>query len=274
MKDRANKRTLFILFILFAIMAHSRELDIIKKSGELRVCTAGSAYEYYEKMALVFAKHLEVKAIVTNLPSWDHQFHNEDGKTIKEGVYIPKLMQSGKCDIYPNDLVIHEWRKKKLALLPIFQTFMVVAVHKDKIEEYKEIVDLKNKHAVLMENTTYHTWLEKVNQDFKEEEKVKISFLKTYEAWKSISENKADFTVANVNGLFKKTKTIAKNIRVAFKISDPSDIGWAFNPMDEKLINNANAFIVTQQKKDSEFDKIWANEGLSLSEYMLMVSMY
>ncbi len=47
-----------LVFLVFTICAEARSLKDIKHSGEIRICVAGSANEYYKKMGLVFARWL------------------------------------------------------------------------------------------------------------------------------------------------------------------------------------------------------------------------
>ena len=76
------------------------------------------------------------------LDSWDQQFQNDKGVTDKDAAYTPALMDSGDCDLYPNDLVKNDWCSKKLDFVILFRTCMVVVVNKNNQAGYKGVIDL------------------------------------------------------------------------------------------------------------------------------------
>ena len=76
-------------------------------------------------------------------------------------------------------MVMNEWRKKKLAFVKLFQSQMVVSVHKDRFGEFKETSDLQGKEAAVMENSSYHNWIEKNNQSTFSNNPVQFIFMKT-----------------------------------------------------------------------------------------------
>ena len=115
----SSKRWLILVLGLFFLHwitdpTYARTLEEIKKSGEIRLCVAGSSYDLYTKTGTVFAKSLGVKANVKKIDSWDKLFHNKKGKTDKNASYTPYLMENEECDFYPNDLVINEWRLRMM----------------------------------------------------------------------------------------------------------------------------------------------------------------
>lgn len=262
---------IILLLLIIGNLVEARSLDEIKKSGEIRICLAGSAHEYYQEMGEVFARWLNVKASIKNLDSWDHQFHNATGKTEKDLSYSPALLKNGTCDFYPNDLVMNDWRKKKLAFVKLFQSQMVVSVHKDRFGEFAEIKDLKGKTAAVMKNSSYHNWIVTSNQSTLSNNPAQFVFLKTYDAWEAVRQKKADFTISNASGILKQLDGKAKDLRIAFSVGKTSDIGWALSKDDKDLLIVLEMFIKGQLRKRSEFDIIWQNRGMGLVEYMAFV---
>ncbi len=268
-----SKCTHYILLVLVVVfpftgLTHARSLNDIQQTGEIRICTAGSLYQFYEDMGRVFADWLKVKPVVTHLPSWDHQFHNFSGETIKDASYIPKLLKTGQCDIYPNDLVVNDWRKKKLSFSVLYQTRMVVLVHKDNKNNYHSLKDLMGKTMGVAKNTTYHTWFEERNSNELKESPIRIMFMETDDAWKAVDEGKINFTVSNADSVFKNTAQYTQNLAIAFPIGPVTDIGWAYSKEDENLGQMIDVFFKQQQRRDSELDKIWLRSGIRLSNYM------
>ena len=125
----STKTFVFVISIASVALAlctshvQARSLDDIKASGEIRLCLYGNdmtedrlyllgaapsgcrddcTFEGISyDTALIFAKTLapEIKARFVRV-GWDEQFHNTEGKTDREEIYTPALLDSGTCDIY------------------------------------------------------------------------------------------------------------------------------------------------------------------------------
>ena len=257
----------FAVLILVSPSAMARSLAEINKTQELRICTAGSSSDYYEEMGRVFAKWLNVRAAVQTLPSWDHQFHNDDGLTIREESYTPKLLASGECDCYPNDLVVNDWRKTKMTLVPLYETRTVVLVHKDNLDKFQSRNSLRGHTAAVMKNTSYHTWLDEQNQADFSREPVTIEFMKTYDAWDAVSKKQVDFTLCNATTVFKELAGRAKDLRIAFSVGPAKQLAWGFDTNNETLILAAKLFVKRQMRRNSDFDLIWQEKGTSIADY-------
>lgn len=262
---------LIILFINTA--ASARSLQEIRKSGKIRMCVAGSNSILYSRMGAVFARYLGVKAYIKKLDSWDQQFHNKDGVTLKEEAYTPFLMETGECDCYPNDLVMHEWRMKKLDIVPLFKTRMTVVVHRDKKKDFKNESDLKGKTAAVMKGTTYNTWIEEKNRTDFAENPVNIKFMSTDDSMKAVDSKAVDFTIIGADGALNWTRNKVKNSETAFFVGTVNQVGWAFSKSDKDLRNAAQECFRSMQDADSEFDTIWKDEiGIPLSDYILFIT--
>jgi len=273
-------KKILIQVVLFLIlwqggssMTAARSLDDIKKSGEIRLCVAGSSYELYTQMGTAFAESLGLKAKVRKLDSWDQQFQNKEGITLKEESYTPYLMESGECDIYPNDLVIQEWREKKLDFAVLFRTRMTVVVHKDNQNNFKTEADLKGKQAAIMNGTTYHTWMEEKNKSDFADNPIKIQFMPTDDSMLAVDNKSVDFTVIGADGALNWTRNKVKNSVTPFFIGPVTRLGWGFCKKDTDLQDAVRKFFDSQQKVNSRFDIIWKKKvGISLSEYMLFIT--
>ena len=79
----------------------ARSLADIRATGELRICVAGSSAAFYQANAQAFAKFLGVTPKVTQLATWDQQFQNETGVTVKDATYEAHVLANGSCDLFP-----------------------------------------------------------------------------------------------------------------------------------------------------------------------------
>jgi ABC-type amino acid transport substrate-binding protein len=248
-------------------------LEEIRKSNELRICVAGSSYELYTAMALAFAEHLGVFPRINRLDSWDQQFQNAEGATDKDKAYTPALMDSGACDVYPNDLVRNDWRSKKLDFVILFRTRMVVVVNTDNLSAYKGVADLAGKTAAIQKGTSYHSWLEAQNTGPLASNPIKIRFMTTDESMRAVDTKSADFTIIGADGALNWTRNKVKNVVVAFPIGDTSEVGWAFRKKDKDLQEAVRRFFDSQAAVGSRFDEIWqAKVGIPLSEFNVFIS--
>jgi membrane-bound lytic murein transglycosylase MltF len=264
-----------LLFIgLFAPgRAWPRSLEEIRKTNELRICVAGSSYELYTAMALAFTEHLEVSPKVKRLDSWDRQFQNDNGVTDKDAAYTPALMDSGDCDVYPNDLVKNDWRLKKLDFVILFRTRMVVVVNKDNQSAYKGVADLAGNTAAIQKGTSYHSWLETQNAGPLASNPIRIQFMTTDESMRAVDTKSADFTIIGADGALNWTRNKVKHVVVAFPIGETSEVGWAFRKKDRDLQEAVRRFFDSQAAVGSRFDEIWQEKvGIPLSEFNVFIS--
>ena len=256
-----------------SVPAWPRSLEEIRKTGELRICVAGSSYELYTAMAQPFAEYLKVRPKVRRLDSWDQQFHNQYGVTEKDGAYTPALMASGECDCYPNDMVMKDWRLKKLDFVILFRTRTVVLVHKDDLVKYTAVSDLAGKSASIQKGTSYHSWLETQNAGAFSADPVQIQFMPTDECLLALDEKKVDFTLIGADGALNWTRNKVKNLSVAFPVGQTSKIGWAFRKDDKDLQEAARLFFESQASAGSRFDQIWQEKvGIPLSEFNVFIT--
>jgi membrane-bound lytic murein transglycosylase MltF len=251
----------------------ARSLEEIRKTHEIRMCVAGSSYELYTAMGMAFVEHIGVHPKVRRLDSWDQQFHNENGITIKEESYTPALLASGECDFYPNDLVIHEWRKKKLDFVILFRTHMTVVVHRDNQSRFTTEAELKGKTAAIQKGTTYHTWMEEKNTTDFADNPIRIRFMTTDESMKAVDTKAVDFTIIGADGALNWTRNKVKDSVVAFPVGTVTEVGWAFRKDDQDLQEAVRQFFEMQRKVGSQFDNIWQEKvGIALSEFTLFMT--
>ncbi len=253
--------------------ASARSLEEIKASGELRLCVAGSSHELYTMTGKAFAESLGVVANVTRLGDWDEQFHHADGVTDKEGAYTPHLMETGACDVYPNDLVIIEWRQKKLDFAVLYHTRMTVVINKSNQGKIKSETDLRGRRAAVMEGTTYHSWMAQKNSTDFADDPIQLTFMPTNDSMLAVDNQQADFTVIGANGALTWTRHKVKNSAVGFFVGPVTQVGWGFRKGDTDLLEAADLFFESQRRLNSRFDEIWKEKvGMTLSEFNVFIS--
>ena len=173
--------------------AHARSLQEIKASGEIRFCVAiyggvigtvnppdcrGADCQFrgpVRELTEAFTKSLGDNIKPTyRIVSWDEQFHNEAGKTVREDTYTPALMASGTCDVYPAFMAKLDWRLTKLEQVVFFRVRSTIITHKSKKKQLKQLDDLAGKLSGVMTNSYQLTWIEKQNKTTYKDHQIQV----------------------------------------------------------------------------------------------------
>ena len=187
----------------------ARPFAEIQQTGELRVCLApvhpaivnvepadcrsdcrfsGAAYD----TALAFVATLkgDIKPTFRRV-DWDEQFFDENQLTVQEASYTPALLASGDCDLYPSHLTVTDWRLKKLVIVPLFQSRMMVIVNKARREQFQTPADLAGKTTAVTKDTSFHSWLQAQNQGPFADNPVQITLVGMGESLSAVDAGRA-----------------------------------------------------------------------------------
>jgi membrane-bound lytic murein transglycosylase MltF len=280
-----------IIWINISIPVSARSLAEIKESGEIRICIAtfhvsiasvepegcrenckfqGIAYEE----AQAFAKTLPDVRPKYIFVGWDEQFHNKEGKTVREDDYTPKLLECGECDLYPSHLTQNTWRSKKLAFVSLFPNRMMVVVPQAKKTLFKSQKDLAGKVAALEKDTGWHTWVQEQNQSTFSTNPVKLKLVRPDQITKALEENTIDFTLFDSDNALWSMRHQLKYATIVFPVGPIEQIGWAFRKEDKDLQGAVRQFFNGKiADKFSILNKIWINYyGMTLPEFTKLIS--
>lgn len=256
--------------IIAAVPVHARTLSEIRSSGELRICVAGSSAEFYKINGEEFARTLGLRARTTVLPSWDHQFHDSRGVTVVDASYEAALLASGQCDLYPNDLHMTSWRKKKMGLVPYFVTRSVVVSRPELRDSLREPADLAGRVAVVQAGTAYETWLRDFNSTLPKEQAVVIQSAPTAQSMRRVAERSADFTLIAAESAFRWVRDDLQNLDLLFTVGDVTEVGWGTSLGAADLREALEKYFASSRRTGSRLDLSWRkNYGISLAEYQL-----
>jgi len=282
-KMRVNMVAIIMVIWIFCPMgggvsrlAYGRSLEEIRKTKELRICLAGSSQDFYQKNALAFVDYLgsDIQAKFVRFDNWNDQFLNRDGIVIQDEAYTPEPLASGRCDLYPNDLVRLEWREKKMAYVILYFSRNTIIVDKARIGEFKDIHDLAGKTVAVMEGTSYHTWLEEQNATLFKNNPVRITFMPQQEAILAVTAGHFDFAVTGTDGALWAIHRFAPDATVAFPVGERTEYGWCFRNEDADLQEAVRQFFDAQRRSpDSELNRNWQEYiGMTLGEFTLFVT--
>ncbi|RCW64488.1 GAF domain-containing protein [Pseudorhodoferax soli] len=264
-------RTLGGLALLAVVLqVQARDLAEIRRSGELRLCVAGSSAAYYQVNGEDFARAMGLGVRTTVLSSWDEQFHNAQGVTVQEASYEAALLANGRCDLYPNDLHMVDWRKTKMLLVPYFLTRSVVVARPELRGVLREPADLAGRAAAVQAGTTYEAWLRAFNATLPQDKAIAMQNAPTAQSLRRVAERRADFTVLAAESAFKAVRDDLEHLDLLFTVGDATEVGWGMGVDAHDLQAALARYFADSQRVGSRLDLSWRKfYGVSLTEYRL-----
>ncbi|MGN8249515.1 response regulator [Pseudomonas sp. SMV7] len=261
---------LVLLMALCIAPVEARTLAQIRESGVLRICVAGSSAPFYSTNAEAFARYLGVRAKMIELASFDAQFHNDHGETVREASYVPKLLADGSCDLYPNDLQIVPWRATKMLLVPYYKVRNLVIVHRSNQSPGNEVADLRGMTAAVQKGTGYEQWIDEANRGPLSDQPVRLVYATTEQAVKLVADAKVDFTVLGSESALRWAREDPERLSIAFPVSEPTSVGWGVAHNASDLARALAQFFQSSNRIDSPLDASWRRYyHVSLMEYRL-----
>ena len=296
MRIRRFRKLLGLSLVLGCLLcswssALARGLQEVIESGELRACVVPISPAYVRFAAESCLEDCEASGSVPRVVEafarslgpgvrpvfhrvqWGEQFQNDQGLTDLAAEYTPRLLASGKCDIYPSHLTRNEWRQKKMEFAILFSSRMMVLVHKDRVGDFQSLEDLGGKSASVDINTSFHTWLEEQNRETFKDNPVRLQVVTVGDENIVVQTGEADFTLQDADVSLWEIANRMQDLRVAFPVGPVDYIGWGLRKEDVDLRDAAQSFFDTQlQDETSELNRIWKEEyGLTLSQLQLLI---
>ncbi len=255
--------------LALATAVQARTLVDIRATNELRICVAGSSASFYRDNAEAFARHLGVTPVVTMLKAWDDQFLNREGKLERDQRYVARLLESGACDLFPNDLHLLDWRLTKMDLVPYYTVRKMVVAHQRLRATVKTPADLAGLHAAVQKGTSYDSWLARENEVTYRAKPVQVDHFPTAESVQRVSRGLADFTVTGSEGAFKWVRSGEyDNLDLLFPVDETVSVGWGISPSAPDLREDLQRYFDDSLRVGSELDRSWLRYyGISRSEY-------
>ncbi len=261
---------LFVAGACISTLAQARSLHDIDATKTLRICVGGSAADFYQANGEAFAYYLGVRPEVRRLDSFDQQFHNDAGLTVREQSYEPKLFADGSCDLLPNDLHMVPWRESKMRIVPYYTVRNVVLAHPAQRSVLKSPADLAGRVAAVQKGSGYEDWLLEANENEFASRPVVIRYAPTSDAVRMVAERTADFTVIGTESAFRWTRSDMANVTTLFPVSTPVRVGWGVSNSATELAQALERFFVDSNQLDSLLDTNWrTRRQVSLMEYHL-----
>ncbi|MBF0201637.1 MAG: transporter substrate-binding domain-containing protein [Desulfamplus sp.] len=279
---------LFLMPFILAGPVQARTFQEILKSGELRVCFApihpsvvqaepggcrddcrfsGPAFEAAQAFADFLGESLTLRSLCID---WEEQFFNDQGSTDRDASYVPILLDSGRCDIYPNNLTKNTWRLRKMDIVTMFTNRMMVLVNAGSQSTIRDPSQLGGKIAAVEKDTSYHTWLQEGNRTIFKDKPVDIRLQSTADALKNVAQGRADFTIIDADAAFWIIRHQFPDLIMAFPVGSMEEVGWGIAKGNPELAQALQNFFNEQRAgRNSALNMIWNRHfGMNLNQFI------
>ncbi|WP_031387699.1 transglycosylase SLT domain-containing protein [Desulfonatronum thiodismutans] len=281
----------FLAPVFMAGPAQARSFQDILDSGELRVCFApihpsvvqaepedcredcrfsGPAFDAARAFTDFLGDSVTMRALRID---WDEQFFSDQGRTDRDAEYVPALLDSGRCDLYPNNLTRNAWRLQKMDIVTMFTNRMMVLVNAESGQTIRGPSELGGKIAVVEKDTSYHTWLQDRNQTIFVNEPVDIRLQPTADGLNNLAQGKADFTVIDADAAFWIIRNQFPDLIMAFPVGSMEEVGWGIRKESPELRQALQDFFDQQRAgRDSALNATWNRHfGMNLNQFISLL---
>jgi membrane-bound lytic murein transglycosylase F len=217
---------------------HRTQLDRIKDAGRLRVLTINGPTTYYEgshgfvgfeyDLARRFARSLGVNLEMEVEPVFTEVF--------------ARLIR-GDADFVAAGLTVTEQRKDHVRFSPPYQQIRQQVVYRRGNLRPRTVADLVDRDIAVLAGTSFVERLEELQRDYPQLTWQEIPDMSIDEMLIEVWEGLQDVTIADSH-IVAVVRQFYPEIHVAFSISPPQDLAWAFAPdADDSLFDAASEFI-------------------------------
>ena len=249
-QNKMKPVTIFFLSVFLYACSDTPLIEQIKKDGKLVVATRNSPTTYYlgpdgaagfeYDLASMFAKELGVELEIKLPDSLTDIFSS---------------ITSGNAHIASAGLTVTEKRKQLVKFGPVYQTIQEqVVYHKDN-NKPKNINELGLGLLEIVSGSSHAEHLENIKKDFDKLTWHENQELGSEELLSLVWEQVIDYTIADSNEV-DLNKRFYPELEVAFSISEPQSLAWAFpKSTDQSLYDAATAFF-KKIKSNGELNNI------------------
>ena len=256
------------------MLVFSQSLQQIKESGKIRVAfTESSLNSVNYKFAFEFAKFLNVEMEVVPV-KWEETFSNDgvipnNFQTTPRINYVPDALR--KADFICGTIYQYEWRKKFFDYAGILQLSDLLIVPSDS-ENLRSYEDLKGLTIAFLENTSYETHIEAINNRIGGG----INFIKTKSEKESIDLLKKGDVDGYITIAYNALETIkvSKDFKIAFPVAPIKKAGWAVKKGNTELRDEINNFFETI-KGNGKLNELFTKQyDIDYNTYYEIISSY
>ena len=246
-------RYLTIVLLSLSLVACKKplsHLEQVKLSGELVVASRNSPTTYYKgpegsqgfeyDLVKGFADELGVKLKVVTPPNL---------ADILSDVSLKEV------DLAAAGLTITDARQHIVRFGPSYQEITPQLVYRSGTKRPKTMADLANKHLEVVANSSHVDQLEELQAALPDLEWTENPELGSGELLNLVWEQVIDYSIADSNEV-DLNRRFYPELRVAFDLSPPQPLAWAFAKGDDNSLYDAASKYIEKMRKSGELDII------------------
>jgi len=243
---------LAILFsvVLNACTPQKNLLEQVMSTGELRALTRNAATTFYEgphgptgmeyDLLQRFATSLNVKLTLIT---------SDDLKDILDQV------EDGDAHVAAAGLTVTEERKQQVLFAPAYQSITQQLVYNRKNKRPRSLVDLQAGKIEVIANSSHVERLTEIKQTWQNLSWDENSTAGASELVNMVAEKAIDFTIVDSNE-FSINRRYHPQLSVAFDISEPQQLAWAFSNREDRSLYNKAVTFFNDLKTSGELDNL------------------
>lgn len=279
------------LAVTLSTAAHAATLDQIRERGSLNACVAMIDEKLVDKspknctedcgfsgliieQVNAFAESLGGLSVSLIEVGWSEQFENESGEVVQSAAYRPRLLADGSCDLFVSNLTVLPWRLRKMNIVPLFQSRMIVMVNAARVGEFADLRALSGQTAAVLQDSSFQSWIDARNQDTFQDNPIAVSPIVLGETFDHVADGTADFAISDADIAVLAMKTRPSDIAPVFAVGDTQDIGWGVSHNAPALAQQvAQFFDASRSDPASQVNLIWQRWfGVTIPEFEALVS--
>lgn len=216
-------------------VSEDNKLNAVKHAGELVVLTRNSPTTYYEgpdgptgfeyDLAHAFAERLGVNLRI---------------KTVERFGDILPMVANGEGDFAAAGLTITPMRETQVRFTPSYQTIRQQVVCNARTLPPADVKGLIGRHLEVASGTSYVEFLNRLKLLYPELSWTTVDTMQTEDLLVQVQQGLTELTIADSN-IIDLSRQFNPDLRVAFDLSEPEKLAWAFPLSDDDSLFRAAA---------------------------------
>lgn len=249
-----------LVFVLNACAPQRSVLQQVQAAGELHVLTRNSGTTYFEgpqgasgleyELMKRFAEKLGVKLKIT-VPDNLNDILNQ--------------ISDGDAHIAAAGLTVTEQRKQQVRFAPVYQTITQQVVYNVVNEKPRSVEQLDGNFEVIA-RSSHVEQLNKLKDKYQQLEWTENTDADSTELLTLVAEELIDYTVADSNEVAYNRRYYPR-LRVAFDITSPQGLAWAFPLSEDDSLYNAAAEFLNELKASGELERLLKHNYQHIENY-------
>ena len=249
-----------LVFVLNACAPQRTVLEQVLAMGELHVLTRNSGTTYFEgpqgpagleyELMRRFAEKLGVKLRIS-LPD-----------NLND---VVEQISEGDAHIAAAGLTVTEQRKQQVRFAPAYQKITQQVVYNVKNDKPRNIKQLDGSFEVVA-NSSHTERLNRLKEKHTTLEWTENTEADSTELLTLVAEDLIEYTVADSNEVAYNRRYYPK-LRVAFDITSPQELAWAFPISDDNSLYSAATDFLNELKSSGELDRLLKHSYQHVKNY-------